>query len=262
MSMVERENSVRRGEPWEVYKFEAAGEAWRVASGERPRVYLGEVYEPLAIHRTAMSQTLELGSGAITITLPREHAIAQQFVEYLPAAPVLLTIVRGHEGESEIVAFTGFEVKSAKFGDACELEVAPRQERLKRRIPGPEYQRRCNFHLFGAGCNVDKELFREPATLTFVSGVTVRAAEFATLGSGWLDSGYLEKGNERRMILRHIGDTVELITTMASLEAGDQVDVFAGCLRTAAVCNAKFSNLVNFLGFEFIPRKNPFNGVE
>jgi len=262
MSYAIRENSVQAGDPVELYKFEAAGEAWRVTSGQRPRVYLGEVYEPLAITRSELSQTLEQQSGRITITLPRDHAIAQQFRGYLPAEPVRLTLARGHEGEAEIIAYTGFEVLSAKFGDACELTVGPPQEKLKRRIPPQEYQRRCNHILFDAGCTLDREDFREPATLTFVSGVTVRAAEFATLGSGWFDSGYLEKGNERRMILRHVGDTIELITAMPSLAVGDAVDVFAGCLRTASVCNSKFSNLVNFLGFEFIPQKNPFRGVE
>lgn len=258
-----REVSLHSGEPFELFLFELDGAAWHITSGDKERVHLGETYRRVAMSRSETSQGQEIKSGTIRITIPRDHEIADQFKHYLPASPMSVVIYRGHDGDPAteyVVHFTGF-VTTARFTDSCELTVAPEQELLKRRIPAPEYQRRCNHILYDAGCGILRDDFKTVATVTFALGVTVKSAEFAALSSGWLDSGYLEKGFERRMILRHIGDTVQIITKFPGLQAGDVVNAFAGCARTAGVCVSKFNNLGRFLGFEFIPGKNPFRGV-
>ncbi|MDG4870579.1 phage BR0599 family protein, partial [Guyparkeria sp. 1SP6A2] len=45
------------------------------------------------------------------------------------------------------------------------------------------------------------------------------------------------------------------------LEVGQEIEVYPGCDRTAATCNAKFNNLLNYGGFDFIPPKGPFEGT-
>jgi len=64
------------------------------------------------------------------------------------------------------------------------------------------------------------------------------------------------------MILNHVGDTLTLLTAMAGLAVGQSVTAFAGCKRTLLDCDTKFNNLPFFFGFEWIPAKNPFDGLE
>ena len=264
MTFDARETSIHGGQPFELYLFQTETQSWHLTSADRAIVFSGNSYEPEAIIRTATSQGQELKSGSITVTIPKTHEIAQLFVSFIPPTPLSLVIFRGHEGEpeSEIVThFTG-RVTIAIFGDDCELRVVPEQELLQKRIPGPKFQKPCNHILYDSGCTVDKALFNVMGTLTFVSGEIIKAAAFATQPDGWLDAGYIEKATERRMILNHVGDTVTLLSAMAGLEVGDPVTAFAGCKRTLDDCDIKFTNLEHFFGFEWIPAKNPFDGLE
>jgi uncharacterized phage protein (TIGR02218 family) len=259
-----RETSQSSGQPFELYLFQTETQTWRLTSADRKITYNGQIYEPEAIVRTATGQGQETTSGSIKVTLPKEHAIALLFVSYIPGTPLSLVILRGHEGEpdAEVVThFTG-KVTMATFGEDCELTVVPERDVLKKRVPGPKYQKPCNHILYDSGCQVDKNLFKVTATLTNVTGETIQAAAFATKPDGWFNAGYIEKGTERRMIINHVGNTVTLLNAMAGLAVGDVITAYAGCNRSFSDCNTKFNNAPNFFGFEFIPGRNPFNGLE
>jgi hypothetical protein len=87
-------------------------------------------------------------------------------------------------------------------------------------------------------------------------------AAFATKPNGWFNAGYIEKGTERRMIINHAGDTLTLLNPMAGLAVGDAITAYAGCKRDYSDCVSKFNNGERFFGFEWIPARNPFNGLE
>lgn len=264
MSFASRETSLFQGQPFELYLFQTETQTWRLTSADRKIIYSGQLYEPEAITRTPTGQGQEMTSGAIKVTIPKEHPIALLFVSFIPSTPLSLVIFRGHEGEPDsevVVHFTG-SVTQATFGEACELNCVPERYALKKRVPGPKYQKPCNHILYDAGCQVDRNLFKLTATLNSVNGETIRAAAFATKPDGWFNAGYIEKGTERRMIINHVGDTLTLLNAMAGLVAGDVVAAYAGCNRTFSDCNGKFNNSERFFGFEFIPGRNPFNGLE
>jgi len=262
VTFASRETSGYQGQPFELYLFESGVESWALTSADKARSHNSRAFQPEAISHTEIDQNQELGSGSITVSIPKDHDIASRFVSYIPEAPMSLVIYRGHDGEAEIVThFTG-KVASAKFGDVCDLTVVPEQDVLKRRVPVPKYQCQCNRVLYGPGCDVSKDSFKITGVVSAVSGDLVTATIFTSQATGWLDAGYLEKGTQRRMILSHTGNQVRLICPMDGLVAGDTVNAYAGCMRTRAVCLAKFNNLSKFFGFDKIPTKNPFNGVE
>ncbi len=265
MSYASRETSQSSGQPVELYLFQTQTQSWRLTSADRQLTHLGLTYEPEAISRTSTSQGQELKSGSIRVTIPKTHEIALLFLPYIPATPMSLVIYRQHDGEADsetVVNFTG-KVSLAQFGDACELTCVPEQEVLKKRIPATKYQKPCNRVLYDSGCKVDKELFKVSATLTSVTGDTIVAPEFATKPNGWFRAGYIEKGYERRMIINHVGSTLTLLEPMAGLVTGDVVNAYAGCNhRYNGDCVQKFNNPIHFLGWEWIPSKNPFKGLE
>jgi uncharacterized phage protein (TIGR02218 family) len=267
MTYTARETSTYLGAPYELYKFTTLDNAWYLTSADEPKIYLANTYTPTPILHTPSQQSAELKSGAIKITIPHDHAIAQQFISYIPNTPMFLTIYRAHDGDPDgetVVHWIG-KITLASFDDDCELNGAPEQEALKKRVPFMKYQRQCNRILFAPGCDVDKTLFRVTPTIATVStdGLTITATVFGTKPDGWFNNGYLEKGNQRRMIVGHVGTSIVLIAAMPGLAVADTPFAYAGCDRQYnGDCVGKFNNGPNFFGFPFIPTKNPFNGIK
>ncbi len=268
MSYDSREGGISSGRPFELYYFVTETKVWRLTSCDKARTFQGQQFAPEAIVRTNTSQSAEVKGGRIKVTVPKNHEIAQLFISFIPNTPLTLVIYRGHDGEAEgemKVAFTG-RVLLGRFttDDKCELDCAPDSEILKRHIATACYQRPCNRILFDAGCGLSKDSWKVSGTVQSVSGdgLTVTIPECATKANSWLAAGYIEKGTERRMVITHSGSEITLMNHMTGLEAGDSVNVYAGCDHThsgANGCTTKFNNGVNFMGWEWIPSKNPFS---
>jgi hypothetical protein len=261
MSYNARETSLRDGDPYEMYLFQTETRAWRLTSSHETKTYNGEAFTPEAITRTSTSQDRENKSARTKVTIPKAHEVAQMFVPYIPVSPLSLIIYGAHEGEAEvIVTFTG-AVQQATFGDNCELSCAPESERLKKKLFQPSFQKPCNRLLYSPACGVNRADYAWPVTLTVVGadGITIVAAEFGDKPDGYFNNGYLEKGFERRMILNHAAQTINIITPFSALVVGDQVTAYPGCNRDYLACD-DYNNLDRFLGFDGIPNKNPFNG--
>jgi uncharacterized phage protein (TIGR02218 family) len=272
MSYAIRESSVYDGRPYELYLWQTQTQTWRQTSADEPITYLGATYQPDIISRTNTSQNAEVKGGHITVTLSKDHPVAQLFVAFIPTSPLSLVIYRGHrdEGEAGVVThFTG-RVLAARFTttDTCELDCAPDTDVLRRPIASACFQRPCNRILFDPGCGVSSAVWGVTGTVVAVAddGVTVTITECASQPDGWFTTGSLEKGVEARMVTRHVGSGLTLINPMNGLRAGDPVTVYAGCDRTYGGengCTTKFDNGVHFMGWEWIPGKNPFSsGVE
>jgi uncharacterized phage protein (TIGR02218 family) len=268
MSYDNKESSVSSGQPFELYLFQTQDQSWRLTSAGEARLYQGGAYAPETILRTNTSANSEVKGGHIKVTIPKDHAIAQLFIAFIPNTPLTLVIYRGHEGELESemkVAFTG-RVLLGRFttDDTCELDCAPDSEILKRSIATACFQRPCNRMLFDAGCGLSRDLWFIAGIVQSVSndGLTIAIPECAGKSDGWFASGHIEKGSERRMIIAHAGSDIVLMNVLNGLQAGDLVKVYAGCDRTYSGpngCTTKFNNGANFMGWEWIPAKNPFS---
>lgn len=264
MTFAAYETSVYSGSPFELYLFQTESEEWSLTSGDTERALGERVYTPEAIKRGEIAQTPESQSGEVTITIPRTHDIASRFLSYIPTSPMSLVIYRGHDGDPDSETVTNFTgtIAKAEFSDVCTLTAAPESNILRRKIPSQKFQAPCNWILFSPGCGMDREDYKLTGTISSVSsdGATLTSDVFATRASGWLQCGYVEIGNDRRLILSHTGNTVVLIAGIAGLTAGKSVNAYAGCRGTTADCYKKFSNLANFWGFDRIPTRNPFDG--
>lgn len=265
MTFAAREISRYFGKPFELFLFSTTGASYYYTSADRAITYNSKTYSPLPMKRTEVDQNSEAKSGAIKVTIPRTSDIAGLFVAFIPESPLSLVIYKGHTGDPDnevVVEFTG-SVISAEFDDHCTLVCAPEQELLKRRVPVQQFLSMCPWVLYGAGCNLNKDNFRVTGTVSSVSSVTVQAAVFATKPDGWFRSGYLEYGNQRRLIVAHVGNTVTLVSQMMGLANGASIFAYAGCNRTESDCKNKFNNFTRFWGFTHIPNQNPFgvNGI-
>ena len=253
-----REQSTYQGEPFECYWFSCGPQSWRWTSGDTARTVGGFTYTPEVISRGEIEQNQELRSGNLTLTLAPDNPVAALFRQYLPARPVSLVILRGHDGDVETVAhFTG-KVASVTWQEMPVLTLVPEQDALRRTVPSLHYQTQCPRALYSAGCTVNKVAYQVMATLSSVSGVTLKAAAFAAKPDGYFVGGWVDALNTSMVVVRHVGDTLTLFFPIAGLQTGDAVVAFPGCDGTESTCSGKYSNIVNHLGFARIPSRNCF----
>jgi uncharacterized phage protein (TIGR02218 family) len=261
MTYATLETSPYGSEIFELYAFQTADQAWYFTSSDHPITYLGQTYQPEVIKRTQTNQTAEAKGGTVRVTLPKENPVPQQFVSFSPDSPMFLVIYRGHGGDSEIVVnFTG-KVTMSSFGDFAELNCIPESDVLKNSVPGMQFQSACNHFLYDSGCTINKTLFKVFGTIATIdaTGMLITVAAAASKVDGWFTAGYVEMGEQRRMILLHAGNALTLLAPLfGGVEVGDEITLYAGCMRDYNTCVNKFSNGKNYVGFQWIPEKNPF----
>lgn len=260
MSFDAKEQSRFGAEPYELYFFQSAALVVALTNAESTITYLGENYVPTTITRTEAEHSNEVVSGQIKIFIPKDHALAQMLLPYLPSAPIAVTVFGSHYGDSEtVVLFTGV-VASARFTDQCELTCNSATYLLQRKIPQQLYQAPCS-HVFGdAGCGADLSAHTYNGTITAIdaTGTVLTIPAFASLADT-LKGGYLKHGNDYRMVVDHSGSTVTLISPIAGMTAPAAVAGTAGCALTFGAC-AHYGRTISFLGFDLIPILNPFDG--
>lgn len=259
------------GAPVEFYKFASGATViGRFTSADAARTIADpddtNLYAPETIGRGSLRFTQEEVSASITVTIPTANAVAQLFIPYTPPAPVTLTIfgLQRYDGTAEVVPIFVGEVLSARFtGSECQLLVAPAWRGLKRQVPALTVQNQCAWMLFSGGCGLDREDFKDVATLTAVEGLTVSSTTFDARADGYYVNGWLEAADgERRVIVAHVGPVVTVAGPMpASFAVSAEVFAFAGCDRTEVTCRVKFNNLVHHLGFPRVPGRNPHDGT-
>jgi uncharacterized phage protein (TIGR02218 family) len=247
-------------QPYELYLFQGTDISFALTSAENPITYLGEIYAPATITRSESEQSNEVVSGQIKIFISKDHPLARLVLPYLPSSPIAITVFGSHYADTEtVVLFTGV-IASARFTDQCELTCNSAQYLLQRKIPQQLYQAPCS-HVFGdAGCGADLAAHTYVGTITAIdsTGTVLTIPAFAALPDT-LQAGYLQAGDEYRMVVAHSGATVTLISPITGLADGATVSGTAGCALDFSTC-AHYGQTINFLGFDLIPTVNPFDG--
>ena len=83
------------------------------------------------------------------------------------------------------------------------------------------------------------------------------ATVFGTEDNGYWVGGRLYCGQETAFITAHSGSTVTLLRAFSGAAINDSVTVSPGCDQNPETCHTKFSNIINFGGFDAIPDKDP-----
>lgn len=139
-----------------------------------------------------------------------------------------------------------------------------RMEGMKRwLIPdvGDVFARNCQHELGDARCKVVLGPFTESQTVTTVNDVRLEfIATGLTATANYFDYGKLTwtGGNNSGLVfdvkLSGAGPLVRLqLPVPNDIQVGDTFDIIAGCDKLHDTCKTKFSNIVNYGGFPFIP---------
>ncbi len=152
----------------------------------------------------------------------------------------------------------------------AEITCNPQTNVFKRSGPRMTYSGLCDHVLYDARCKILRSgdpagEFTFTGLVSGVSGSDITVNGLAARGAGWAITGFVQAPagapEDKRLILAQAGDTITLLLPFSIPVAGLNVDVFAGCTHDLAICQSKFDNVINYGGFPFIPRKNPFNST-
>jgi uncharacterized phage protein (TIGR02218 family) len=267
MSFDVREISQDDGEPQELYLFMRGTTEIPYTSGAFP-INLGlTTYEPLAgLSRSSVKRGQERSRNQLTVDVPRDAEIVEQFFGVPDQAAVWLHIYKIHEGESDYRIMWQGRVRSVDFkGEKATMTLDDIKASTKKQGLRHLFQGQCNNFTFDENCGLSEDDFRhdDQVTLTVDGSVlTVDNAEAA----GYFIAGQVRRSNgERRMVTEDTKvvstHTLTLLQAFEGLEPGELVRLIGGaCRHTFATCQA-VNNEENYGGYPLVPRKNPFRSI-
>ena len=260
MSFDAIETSAYGAKGFDLYLFDTGSTIYTLTNEDAPIAFNGRTYLPATITRDEIELSPEQNAGQVKVKLPKSHPLAALFIPNLPPVPVSLTIYCGHHGDDEIVAIFVGRVASASYPDMCELACVTDRDDLKRKIPTLLYQGSCPRIFGDPGCAIDLANYAYHGTLQSASadGMILTVPAFASIPHS-LIGGFIRRGNDVRLVIAQNGAQITVMVAIPGLNPGDTILGTAGCTKTYADC-AAFSNVANFLGFDMIPSRNPFQG--
>jgi hypothetical protein len=263
------ETSTEAGCPVEVFRFQVGSTEYYYTSAEDEVTLASQLYVPKAISRADNAEGPANRDHDFAVVLPTSDPVAQFFTGNLPGKRVRLTVSRFHRDDTptpEVVVIFDGRVMSAGFRKKLKetvLTARPLLSSVGRVMPARTCQSQCNHTLYDPNtCKVDDTdpAFRAAAkNVAGQSGNLLAVGGLGAYAAGWFTGGYVEDiaNSDFRTILDDDGaGNLTLLLPFATQPS--TVNVFAGCAHDIAVCKSKFDNVINFGGFAFVPRKNPF----
>lgn len=274
MTFAPIETSREGGNLLELYTFTFGTVISRFTSYNRDIVFAGITWTATQISHTPLQASVEDAINDIKIIVPIDNEIAVQYIPNVPGRVGSITIDRAHAddpAEERVRVFDGFIAQAGNDGDLeATLTCKPATSIFKRTGPRITYQALCNHVLYDARCKILRT--GDPAgefTLTgnviSASGNDIDVVGVTAAGAGFFNGGFVKTpsggDDDARLILASSGDTLTLLLPFSVDVLGTDVDVFAGCTHDLAICLSKFDNVINYGGFPYVPRKNPFNST-
>lgn len=158
-----------------------------------------------------------------------------------------------------VTFFLGFVSDIDPLGRASAgLRVKSMVEQLAVQWPRMTYESQCVWHLYNAGCGLERGGFTSNGTV--LAGGNARSFPTSmNQANNYFDLGVIRftSGNNidaMRSISSYSGGNVSVAFPLFNTPtANDSFTIYPGCEKTMSVCSNKFSNLSKFRGFPFIP---------
>jgi len=164
----------------------------------------------------------------------------------------------GDTSAGTVVLFVGRIGEIEAGRTSAKITVNSHLELLSQQMPRNLYMPGCTHTLFDSGCALLKSNYTASATVQVgatISNVPIsgtRPDGYYSLGTLLFTSGANE--GLTRTIKYHAGGVLQVLVPLpAAPAAGDTLSVTAGCDKTQATCQSKFSNIANFRGFPYVP---------
>ena len=264
------------GRPVCLYEFVWGNTTYRYTSADRTVEYGLDAdgvtpleWSPIAISDNGFTQ----GSGEqdFTVTLPRANPICDLFRQTPPSTTIMLTCRRFHKDDPDneatvywVGSVANIRGKDAVMAELLGLAISSSLRRTGLRLC---WSTGCPHALYDEGCKVDKALYATAATINGLTGTSITVDALGAFAGALYNGGFIEweataEGTIDRRAIESFdgGTTFTLLGTTDRLEVGQAVTLYVGCDLAPTTCNDVFNNLPNYGGFNFMPKKSPFDG--
>lgn len=261
----DREYSAHDGSPVEGYNFIGTFTTYRYTSAERDVTIGGNLYTAIPIKRAAInSGTQDDDNLDLELTLPFNLQVVQDYAFQVSPPDLSLEIVRYHEGSDPatdfIIVWKGIVTSFSASGHEVKVLVPSIFSiMMSGEVPNKYFHNPCNHVLYDSHCGLTAASYQQDTTITDVDEDTI------TVAADGFDDEYLRAGemvnttkSQRRLIIDNVSDVITIAYPFYNAEVGDSVSLFAGCNHSFSICLSKFSNTINYGGFPYIPKENPF----
>ena len=265
MTYIATDQSRHGGNPVHLIRFDYQSTTYRYSTGVSDfddGLHTWTAHEISPIEDMTISDNVD--RSPITLKTKLTNPVAQLFRTGSIEASVTCLIYELHETDGEMVLIHSGRIlgRYAKL-EGKKREIELKSEPIMTATKRPSIREvsglLCGYVLYDTSlCKATKNAI--PGIVTSTSGINLVISGASSAPAGYLRNGYLETASEKRMIIGHSGDNIDVTTVMQGLEVGDAVTMYIGCNHTTSDCNNKFSNLDNFGGEPFIPSKNPHEG--
>lgn len=181
----------------------------------------------------------------LTTNVPR---VRVRIRRYFPEANVIKTIF---VGEGDIIGVSNRAI-TFKAVDILSLN--------KSKVPPFVYASYCNNSLFDSRCGLLSSNYKLKTSFTVSQGgQRLYSNLLKSYAADYFTYGYAEYHYNWRLITKHDSTNGYIYLHVPFDEdiSDKEIIIFAGCDKTPQTCKNKFNNLQNFLGFPYIPLKNP-----
>ncbi|MEN6445556.1 MAG: phage BR0599 family protein [Candidatus Cloacimonas sp.] len=249
----------------ELYRvFNDSGDIGYYTDASIAIVYSGRTYLPASIKRSSLEFDSSIGVSKMKVQFVWSDTAITGFISQNPVEIIWIEVLRTYLDLNPIEINTIFigQIKNVAFqGIQAEAECISLEFYLNVGIPDKSYQRLCNHFLYDIGCTVLTATYRTTATVSGFGATSniVYCSNMVPKEANYYTHGYIEARGTTRMIVAYEvnADHFTLIYPIPTLIVGDSINILPGCDRTGKTCLDKFDNMINFLGFEYIPFDNP-----
>lgn len=157
------------------------------------------------------------------------------------------------------------DVRAARA--TCTITIESLLSLLNVSMPRNVYQTGCLHTLYDSGCGLSKTSFQGTGTVSGSPTITSFTYSGLAQASGYFNLGTLKftsgaNTGHVRTVKSYSGGTIQLASPLpVAPTSGDAFTIYAGCDKTQATCTTKFSNVIHFRGYPFIPvPETPYDG--
>jgi hypothetical protein len=253
----------------ELFRIVVEDVIWTFTSHDVNQIYDSgdgdELYVKTPIDRTEIQSNKEVTKAGVTINIPIDHPFAKYMLITYFEQSVSMTIFEDVNGTVSVF-WKGRLASIQPSNTTLSLVFESIFTSLRRPGLRATFQRTCRFALYGKGCELDPDDFDVPATVSAISGNTLTVPEASGQPNGYYLGGMVAAPDGTlSYIIGHTGTTIvlqriskSLIAAFALTGVGTAIKLYPGCDHSRATCHAKFNNVLNYGGFDWIPTKNPF----
>jgi hypothetical protein len=259
------ESSVENSQPFEIYRFLLGAEEFLYTSTIDEQVVDSKTYVPAEIQRAKIAQGKNERTRVLTVDIGVENPLAQRYVGPPPGQRAALSIFRVQRGDVSLtpaLIYSG-TVKAVTFpknGNFANMQVQSIEASSSRAVPRFTYMGMCNHVLYDTACGVLPAGFTHTGAVTLVSSNQITVSGLNASGLNFV-GGYADSstGVEKRQVLVQSGDVITVLLPFEEDPLGTSISVLAGCNKVLKEnCAVIFGNEINFGGFAFVPKRNPF----